>query len=106
MTKAVYDPAPVSEQLVGLTASQTLTNKTLTSPVVNTPTGIVTSDLTESTNKNFVTDTDVTNLGNLSNTNSGDNATNTQYSGLTQYTDEMAQDAVGGMVDGSLTYTD
>lgn len=35
MTKAVYDPANIAEQLVGLTATQTLTNKTLTSPKVN-----------------------------------------------------------------------
>ncbi len=32
MTKAVYDPANVSEQLVGLVAVQTLTNKTITKP--------------------------------------------------------------------------
>lgn len=36
MTKAVYDPALVSEQLVGLTAIQVLSGKTLTSPVINT----------------------------------------------------------------------
>lgn len=36
MTKAVYDPALIAEQLVGLTAIQTLTNKTLASPVLNT----------------------------------------------------------------------
>lgn len=35
MTAAVYDPATIAQQLVGLTASQTLTNKTLTSPLVN-----------------------------------------------------------------------
>lgn len=34
MTKAVYDAANVTEQLTGLTASQTLTNKTLTTPTV------------------------------------------------------------------------
>lgn len=32
MTKAVYDPANIGEQLVGLTAGQTLGNKTLTTP--------------------------------------------------------------------------
>lgn len=37
MLKSVYDPANISEQLVGLTAIQTLTNKTLTAPVINTP---------------------------------------------------------------------
>ena len=36
MLAATYDPATISEQLVGLTATQTLTNKTLTSPVINT----------------------------------------------------------------------
>jgi hypothetical protein len=40
-----YDPATIAEQVVGLTATQTLTNKTLTSPVVNTPTGIVKGDV-------------------------------------------------------------
>lgn len=37
MTKAVYDPANISQQLVGLTAVQTLTNKTLTSPTLTSP---------------------------------------------------------------------
>lgn len=35
MIAATYDPATISEQLVGLTATQTLTNKTLTSPKIN-----------------------------------------------------------------------
>lgn len=34
MVAATYDPAAISEQLVGLTATQTLTNKTLTTPTV------------------------------------------------------------------------
>ncbi len=37
MQAATYDPATIAEQLVGLTATQTLTNKTLTSPAINTP---------------------------------------------------------------------
>lgn len=37
MDAATYDAAAIEEQLVGLTATQTLTNKTLTSPVVTTP---------------------------------------------------------------------
>lgn len=37
MVAATYDPAAINEQLVGLTAVQTLTNKTLTSPVINNP---------------------------------------------------------------------
>ena len=32
MSKSVYDPANIQEQLVGLTAVQTLTNKTLNNP--------------------------------------------------------------------------
>lgn len=38
MLAATYDPANISEQVVGLTATQTLTNKTLTSPTINAPT--------------------------------------------------------------------
>lgn len=37
MAAATYDAANVSEQLVGLTATQTLTNKTLTTPLLNNP---------------------------------------------------------------------
>lgn len=35
MAAATYDAATIAEQLVGLTASQTLTNKTLTAPVLD-----------------------------------------------------------------------
>lgn len=35
MLASVYDSAAISEQLVGLVATQTLSNKTLTSPVIN-----------------------------------------------------------------------
>ncbi len=45
MNTATYDAASIGEQLVGLTATQTLTNKTLTSPTVNSPTGIVKGDV-------------------------------------------------------------
>jgi hypothetical protein len=45
MTIAVYDPAGIAEQLVGLIAAQTLTNKTLTAPIINSPTGIVKGDV-------------------------------------------------------------
>jgi uncharacterized protein YjbI with pentapeptide repeats len=34
MNTATYDPATIAEQLVGLTATQTLTNKTLTNPII------------------------------------------------------------------------
>lgn len=44
MLISTYDPASVSEQLIGLTATQTLTNKTLTSPIISSisNTGIIT----------------------------------------------------------------
>ena len=45
MLAATYDAAGIEEQLVGLTATQTLTNKTLTSPAITTPTGIVKGDV-------------------------------------------------------------
>ena len=36
MTTSIYDPAAIAEQLVGLIAAQTLTNKTLTAPIIAT----------------------------------------------------------------------
>lgn len=41
-----------------------------------------TADINDSTNKRYVTDAQLVVIGNTSGTNSGDNATNTQYSGL------------------------
>lgn len=46
MLASTYDPATIAEQLVGLTATQTLTNKTLTSPNINEAVA-VTSTATE-----------------------------------------------------------
>ena len=43
--KLIARLAPPAGALVGTTATQTLTSKTLTSPVINTPTGIVKSDV-------------------------------------------------------------
>jgi hypothetical protein len=53
---------------------------------VNSLTGAVsldTSNVPDTLNKRYVTDAQLTVLGNTSGTNTGDNATNTQYSGLT-----------------------
>jgi hypothetical protein len=36
LSAATYDPANIAQQVVGTTATQTVTNKTLTSPVINT----------------------------------------------------------------------
>lgn len=41
-----------------------------------------TADIADSSNKRYVTDAQLTVIGNTSGTNTGDNATNTQYSGL------------------------
>lgn len=74
---------------------------------------------------NYVTDAEKVKLANLSGVNTGDQTSivgitgtkaqfdtavtdgNILYVGdITQYTDELAQDAIGGMVDASLTYVD
>ena len=116
----------------GVTSSiQTQLNAKVSS--VNSQTGVVVLDADDiddtSTTHKFVTSTDITKLSNLSGTNTGDQTSivgitgtksqfNTAcsdgtflYSGdVTQYTDEMAQDAVGGiLVDSSeidFTYND
>lgn len=44
MTTGTYDPALIAEQLVGLTAAQSLSNKTLTAPILTSPTlGVATA---------------------------------------------------------------
>jgi hypothetical protein len=50
-----------------------------------------TADIADSTNKRYVTDAQSTVIGNTSGTNTGDNATNSQYSGLAA----SKQDALG-----------
>lgn len=79
MVAAMYDPATIQEQLVGLTATQTLTNKTLTSPVVNTPTGIVKGDV---------------GLGNVDNTS--DATKNSASATLTNKTVSLTSNTVSG----------
>lgn len=88
-----------------------------------------TADIADSTNKRYVTDADIVKLSNTSGTNTGDQTSIVGISGtkaqfdtactdgnflyvgdITQYTDENAQDAVGGMAANStfvsLTYSD
>ena len=50
--------------------------------LVTSGTDATTADIAASTDKNYVTDAQLTVIGNTSGTNTGDNATNTQYSGL------------------------
>jgi|GEM_PF-2413751 len=45
MLKTTYDNAGINQQVVGVAATQTLINKTLTSPIINSPTGIVKADV-------------------------------------------------------------
>jgi len=55
-----------------------------------------TGQVTEVTNKKYVTDAQLVVIGNTSGTNSGDNATNTQYSGLaTSKQDSLTEDNFG-----------
>lgn len=70
-----YTYPSTTDTLVGRASTDTLTNKTLTSPTINTPTGITTGDITESTDKNYVTDAEATVIGNTSGTNTGDETT-------------------------------
>jgi hypothetical protein len=84
-----------------------------------------TSDVPDSSNKRYVTDAQLVVIGNTSGTNTGDQTSiigitgtkaqfdiacsdgNFLYIGdVTQYTDELAQDAVGTMIDTSLVYND
>jgi hypothetical protein len=51
-----------------------------------------TADIADSTDKRYVTDAQLTVIGNTSGTNSGDNATNSQYSGL----EASKQDVITG----------
>ena len=80
----LYYPAISDELLVPYQSSSGCGVGTVT--MVNTDTGpivvLTTGDIAEDTDKRYVTDADITNLGNLSGENSGDNATNSKYSGL------------------------
>jgi hypothetical protein len=49
-----------------------------------------TADIADSTDKRYVTDAQATVIGNTSGTNSGDNATNSQYSGLAASKEDVA----------------
>lgn len=53
-----------------------------------------TADIADSTNKRYVTDADLTVVENTSGTNTGDNATNTQYSGLAASKQDTLQSTV------------
>ncbi len=63
---------------------------------VNGQTGVVvlgTADIADSSNKRYVTDAQLVVIGNTSGTNTGDNATNSQYSGLAA----SKQDTITGL---------
>ena len=50
--------------------------------LITSATDATTADIADSTDKRYVTDAQLTVIGNTSGTNTGDNATNSQYSGL------------------------
>jgi hypothetical protein len=84
-----------------------------------------TADINDSLNRRYVTDAQLAVLGSTSGTNTGDQTSIVGITGtkaqfdtavtdgnflfvgdITQYTDELAQDAIGAMVDTSLVYND
>lgn len=79
MVAAMYDPATIQQQVVGISATQTLTNKTLTSPAITTPTGIVKGDV---------------GLGNVDNTS--DASKNSASATLTNKTISLTSNTVSG----------
>lgn len=93
--------------------------------LVTAGTDATTADIADSTNKRYVTDANLVVIGNTSGTNTWDQTSIVGITGtksqfdtavtdgnflyvwdITQYTDELAQDAVGGMVNSTLTYVD
>jgi len=64
-TTANFNTSLSDDNFATINWTETLSNKTLTSPIVNSPTWIVTNDVTESTDKNYVTDAEKTNVWNL-----------------------------------------
>ena len=66
--------------------------------LVTNGTDATTADITESLNKRYVTDAQQTVITNTSGTNTGDNATNTQYSGLATSKANVASPTFTGTV--------
>jgi len=82
--KAVYDWA-VGLFIAKNTAIVAATKTKITydaNGLVTAGADATTADIADSTNKRYVTDAQATVIGNTSGTNTGDNATNSQYSGL------------------------
>jgi hypothetical protein len=62
-----------------------------------------TADIADSTDKRYVTDSQLTVIGNTSGTNTGDNATNSQYSGLAASKQDVITGAATTITDDNLT---
>jgi uncharacterized protein (TIGR02145 family) len=79
---------PTLSTLGGVAGNAPITGETKTKITYDTKglvtagTNATTADIAASTNKNYVTDAQLTVIANTSGTNTGDNATNTLYSGL------------------------
>ncbi len=75
MAKTTYDNAGIEEQVVGIDATQDVSNKTfinatlnspvLVTPNLGTPSVLVLTNATSGTNKNLMTDAEVTKLGGI-----------------------------------------
>lgn len=66
----------------------------------------LTSDIADSLNKRYVTDAQLAVIGNTSGTNTGDNATNSQYSGLATSKQDVLTDIVlGALINGYTSKT-
>jgi hypothetical protein len=62
-----------------------------------------TADIADSTDKRYVTDSQLTVIGNTSGTNTGDNATNSQYSGLAASKQDVITGGASTITDDNLT---
>jgi hypothetical protein len=67
--------------------------------LVTTGADATTADITDSTNKRYVTDAQATVIGNTSGTNTGDNATNSQYSGLAASKEDVSNKSISVTTD-------
>lgn len=75
--KTYFDTVYTLSNLGGVPTSRTVNSKALSANVT-----LTTADIADSADKRYCTDAQKTVISNTSGTNSGDNATNSQYSGL------------------------
>lgn len=109
MTKAMFDKLGgiAAGANVGVVPNTAITGATKTKitydskGLVTSGTDATTADIADSTDKRYVTDANLIVIGNTSGTNSGDNATNTQYSGLAASKEDVANKSTSVSTDGT-----